>query len=270
MLKSLFSRRFAFHMIIAIILVVASVGSAYLYLLNYTRQDAVVEVPALEGYDLFEANIALKDLTLEGMIIDSLYLPEKRGGEVVDQDPKPGSKVKENRKIYLTIARYQAPMVKLPNILDQTLALAMAKLESYDIGIGELIHKPSDCTDCVIGVEYKGKTLEPGVALEKGIRIDLVIGEGATGERIDVPVLFGLNAEEARTLLNMQGLNIGATPYLDCEDAEDSTKARIFKQNPDPDAGIKIPKGSSVDIYLTSELDRVPPVNLDSTKALLR
>lgn len=258
------------HLILGLLLSVAAIAGAYFFLLGYTRQEAVVEVPKLERFDLFEAETTLKSLNLEGVVVDSLYLPEKRGGEIVDQTPAAGSNVKEHRKIYLTIARYNAPMVRIPDILDQTLALALAKLESYDIKIDELISRSSECTDCVIGIEMNGKPLKPGDAINKGASIDLVVGEGATGERIPVPVLYGLSLDEAQTLLNLDGLNLGATPYLDCENAEDSANARVFKQTPDPDAGERVPRGGSVDVYLSADLEKIPPVNLDSIKSRLR
>jgi eukaryotic-like serine/threonine-protein kinase len=270
MLKFIFSKKFIVQSLLALLVVCVAIGGAYNYLISYTERDEVVEVPDLTGYDIFEAEVFLKDSRLEAKIIDSLYLPNKTGGEIVDQEPIPGSSVKTGRKIYLTIARYGAPMVKLPNIIDQTLPLAMAKLNSYDIKVDQIINRPSDCTDCVIGIEIKGKKVPVGTKLAKGSKINLLVGEGATGEKIPVPMLYGLTVDEAQKLLNLDGLNLGATPYLDCENAEDSSSARVFRQNPAPDGSAVISRGSSIDLYLTSDQSQMPNVNLDSIKALLK
>jgi len=270
MLKFIFSKKFVIQFLLASIFSGFAIGGAYFYLVSYTQQDKVVEVPDLSGYDVFEAEAFLKDSKLEAKLIDSLYLPNKSGGEIVDQEPIPGSSVKTGRKIYLTIARYGAPMVKLPNIIDQTLPLAMAKLNSYDIKVDQIINRPSDCTDCVIGVEIKGKKTPVGTKLSKGSKINLLVGEGATGEKISIPMLYGLTVDEAQKLLNLDGLNLGATPYLDCENAEDSLNARVFRQNPAPEGSSKISRGSSIDLYLTSDQSQMPEVNLDSIKALLK
>ena len=160
-------------------------------------------------------------------------------------------------------------MVKLPNIIDQTLPLALAKLNSYGIDVGEIINKPSDCTDCVIGVEIKGEKVKAGTPLNKGQRVNLIVGEGDTGEKIAIPTLYGLSVEEAQQLANLQGLNIGATPYLDCDNEADSAMARVFRQNPEPDESNKISRGASIDIFLSPDLSKVPPVNVDSLKAQL-
>lgn len=270
MLKFIFSKKFIVQSLLALLVVCVAISGAYNYLISYTERDEVVEVPDLTGYDIFEAEVFLKDSRLEAKIIDSLYLPNKAGGEIVDQEPIPGSSVKTGRKIYLTIARYGAPMVKLPNIIDQTLPLAMAKLNSYDIKVDQIINRPSDCTDCVIGIEIKGKKVLVGTKLAKGTKINLLVGEGATGEKISVPMLYGLTVDEAQKLLNLDGLNLGATPYLDCENAEDSLSARVFRQNPAPDGSAVISRGSSIDLYLTSDQSQIPNVNLDSIKALLK
>lgn len=256
-------------MILALLVVALAFTGAYYFLLQYTKQEGVVEVPSLIGYDMFEAETILKDLSLEGLVVDSLYLPKKRGGEIVDQEPIEGSAVKQNRKIYLTIARYNAPMVRIPDVLNQTLALAVAKLESFDLKINKLINRPSDCTDCVVGLERNGKKISPGAPVEKGAAIDLIIGEGATGEKIPIPMLFGLSLDEAQHLLNKEGLNIGATPYLDCETAEDSAKAKVFRQLPEPNQNAKISRGSSIDVYLSPDETKMPPVNLDSIRSQL-
>jgi len=270
MIQFLLSKKFAVQALMAVLVACIAISSAYFYLITYTEQDQVVEVPDLTGYDMYEAEVFLKESRLEAKIIDSLYLPAKKGGEIVDQEPIPGSSVKTGRKIYLTIARYEAPMVKLPNIIDQTIPLAMAKLNSYDIKVDQIIHRPSDCTDCVIGIEIKGKKVAVGAKLAKGSKINLVVGEGATGEKIAVPMLYGLTVDEAQKLLNLDGLNIGATPYLDCETAEDSLNAHVFRQNPAPEGSAVISRGSSIDLYLTSDQSQVPDVNLDSIKALLK
>jgi len=267
MLKLIFSKRFLLHLALALVVVVGAVGGAYYYLKIFTEQDSIVTVPSLEGYDAIEAEAVLKELSLEGIVIDSLYLADKRGGEIVDQEPIADSKVKKDRKIYLTIARYSTPMVKLPNIEDQGLALALAKLESYGFKVGELIPKPGGCSDCALGVQIKGKSIKPSTPLFKGQKVDLLVGEGATGEEVHIPMLYGLDAEEARQLANRDGLNIGATVYTDCEDAADSAMARIFRQSPEPDPNDRIQKGASINVYLTKDLTQLPEVNLDSIKA---
>jgi beta-lactam-binding protein with PASTA domain len=267
MLKLIFTRKFLLHGATALLVFCLALTGAYFFLLNYTRQDAIVEVPDLHGYDIVEAESVLKELSLEGLVIDSLYLPGKRKGEVVDQQPIPGSSIKQHRKIYLTITRFSSPMVKLPNILDQTLPLVIAKLNSYGIEVGEIMYKPSECTDCVLGASIRGKSVKIGAPLSKGQRVDLIVGAGASSERISIPIVYGLSAGEAEKLLAIEGLNLGATVYLDCETSADSASAKIFRQTPAPEPANKIARGASIDVYLSNDLSKIPPVSVDSLKA---
>ena len=42
-----------------------------------------------------------------------------------------------------------------------------------------------------------GEELEIGQSLTKGVTVDLVVGEGETGDMVNIPILIGLNIEEA-------------------------------------------------------------------------
>lgn len=269
MIRFIFSKQFLIQAALAIVVVLLVMTGAYYYLKHYTRQADALELVDLEGYDIVEAESILKNIDLEAVVIDSLYLPSKKGGEVVDQEPIPGSMVKKERKIYLTIARYSSPMVKLPNVIDQTLPLAMAKLSSFDIQIGDLQYKSSECTNCVLAVQVNGEDVEIGSNLVKGQTVDLVVGEGESGEMVAVPLLVGLSIDEARVLVNRTGLNLGATPCPDCENEQDSTAARIYRHVPSADDN-SINLGGSIDVYLTADESKIPEVNLDSLKALLK
>ena len=37
---------------------------------------------------------------------------------LIDQDPEPNDKVKENRTVYITITKTVAPKIKMPNLID--------------------------------------------------------------------------------------------------------------------------------------------------------
>lgn len=243
----------------------------YYYLLSYTKSGESIEVPDLSGLDLMEAESTLSELELQFEVIDSLYLPDKRGGEIVDQEPMPASLVKTGRKIYVTIARYSTPMTKLPNVLDQTLPLAMAKLASYGFKVGNLIYKSSDCKDCVVDVLVGGKSVKAGARLAKGKRVDIVVGQGLTNEMISVPVLYGLKLGEAIKLLHLNNLNIGATPYdPEILTKTDSLNAVVYRQSPAPEGAKMAPAGSPIEVYLTSDVSKVPTVNIDSLKSLIK
>ena len=69
-----------------------------------TNHGENISVPNLIGMELNEINSFLYDRDLRYEILeDSSYSSEYSPFTVLQQNPSPGSKVKENRKIYLTI-----------------------------------------------------------------------------------------------------------------------------------------------------------------------
>ena len=98
-------------------LIAALIGLTVLFLLivfglnTYTRHNESVSVPELRGMLI---NDAVKKLQAEGFEydLDSVYQMDARPGLVIEQDPDPETKVKENRTLYLTIITRVAPRIQ--------------------------------------------------------------------------------------------------------------------------------------------------------------
>ena len=71
----------------------------------YTHHGSSVQVPDFEGMGFREAARKARARDFSVAVSDSLYLPGKAPGEVLAQNPKAGSRVKESRTIYFTIAK---------------------------------------------------------------------------------------------------------------------------------------------------------------------
>jgi beta-lactam-binding protein with PASTA domain len=65
---------------------------------------------------------------------------------------------------------------------------------------------------------------------------------------INVPDIKGLSRNEAWSVLKRASLNIGLVMYDD--DIDDTLRAKIYKQSPDPSEGMSVKPGDSVDLYL--------------------
>ncbi len=51
------------------------------------------------------------------VIIDSVFDPDKRAYEIFQQDPRPFSRVKENRTVYLSMYSSTPPQATLPSLV---------------------------------------------------------------------------------------------------------------------------------------------------------
>ena len=122
-------------------------------------------------------------------IIDSIFDKSKLKGVVVNQDPLPNTKVKENRKIYLTINSLQTRKVYFPDIYDLTLRQAVRKLNKNGLEVGKLTYRSDIATNKILNYKVNGINIEIGQELYHGTTVDLVVGKGLSNEKILVPNL---------------------------------------------------------------------------------
>lgn len=270
MLRFVFSKTFLIQVVLAVVFITLVIIGAYFFLINYAKTGEAVSVPALENLDIIEADAELKQLELNVEIIDSIYQQDKRGGIVVDQNPVEGSMVKKGRKIYLTISRYDIPTVEVPNVLNQTTAIAISKLTRRGFKIGELTSKSDPCDGCAIGLEFDGKTVDVGSKIPSGSTVNIIVGQQNDGAISLVPALYGLTKDEATALLHQHELNRGAYVYdLESVKSEgDSLAARVYSQSIAPSENAKV--GTPINISLTIDMAKIPEANLDSIKASIQ
>jgi len=263
LIRFLFSRVFWINVLAAIVLSVLLIYGAILYLDKYTLHGESIAVPDFTGFHLTELDDFMGDKELSYVIMDSVYDVKKPRGVVIDQTPLPDSRVKPNRKIYLTVNSILPPMVKFPLLNDLTLRQAKARLETYGLLIDSLIYKPSECTQCIIGALYEGEPIEQGASIPKGKEVSLIVGGGESDESISVPHLYGRTQIEVEEWLIEKGLNLGLARFDETvETTEDSVNARVYQQIPayGPNAFINL--GRSIDVFLTADSTKVPMIEL--------
>jgi eukaryotic-like serine/threonine-protein kinase len=217
------------------------------FLTWYTHGGESITVPDLRGKSVEEAQQILDEKDLRFEIRDSVFAPDKPKLSVVEQNPKPDSKVKRGRRIYILINADQAPKVALPPLTDVPLQQAERMLASYGFKRGKLEYKPDIALNAVLEMQVNGQVVQPGTMFEKGTVIDLVLGDGGkSGGPVSVPDLTGMPHDEAVVLIRGLNLNVGVENCdpgtVNCE------KATIYKQSPLP--GNNAHMGDAVDIWL--------------------
>ena len=89
-----------------------------LFLRISTKHGDFVIVPDLSGRTIIEFQEELSELNLKYVISDSgNYNPEFKVNSVLDQLPMANAKVKDGRKIYLTLNASDFEMIKIPKSL---------------------------------------------------------------------------------------------------------------------------------------------------------
>ena len=148
--------------------------------LSYTTNHGNFEtVPELKGKSIAVAEIELKENNLVMQIQDSAnYNPKYPKFSVIDQDPPSGEKVKEDRKIYLTLNPSGYRKIQVPDLRERTFRQAKPMLEALGFTIGKITYIDYLGTDEVVRLNFEGKKINAGDLLPKTSKIDLVLGNG--------------------------------------------------------------------------------------------
>lgn len=239
----------------------------YFWLKSYTNHNEALSVPDLRGMSIAEARKALNKRSLELVVNDSAYVPNKPPLTVIEQMPQASDKVKVNRKIYLKVRSPNPPKVGIPDLKDVSYRQARKILKTKGFKIGELKYVPGMAKNTVVRLEHADTMVKVGNKLDQGSTVDLLLEQGRTAAKTQLPSLTGLSQSEASFYLKGKGLNFGSKIYDST--VVDTPSAIIYKQRPLYEPNEKIAKGEIIDVWLTSKEAYQDSTRADSTAASL-
>jgi len=182
------SKSFFKQLLIAVAIVVVLVFLLLQYLSFATDHGNEITVPDLRKLTEEQAGEKLDELDLEYVLLDTIdYNKDFPKYSVVQQDPLPGAKVKEGRKIYIKVNSSGFGDVTVPDLIEKTLRQAEPTLKALGFQIGKKTYKPYLGKDMVLEMSSGGKILKAGDKIKKSSVIDLVLGDGKVGfeEEVD-------------------------------------------------------------------------------------
>ena len=150
-----------------------------LFLRLNTRHGDFILVPDLIGKGIDEFESELAELDLKYIISDSgNYNPEFKINSVLDQIPIANAKVKQGRKIYLTLNASDFKMVEIPRITGTTVRQARKTIESLGFIFGEIEYVDYIARDEVISIYHEDNEINEGDYLKRTSVIDFKLGNG--------------------------------------------------------------------------------------------
>jgi beta-lactam-binding protein with PASTA domain len=179
--RFLFSKRFLKHLLLAVVTTAALLTVTMMFLSWYTGHGNFIVVPDLRGRLVEDARADGNNGDFELVVIDSAYEMGVPPGTILTQDPSVNSKVKHNRKIYLTVVSSVPDKVAMPDLKFLTLRQASSMLESMGLKLGTISYTRSFDEDAIQQQYFEGKPVRPGTKIFKGSIIDLVVGLGSKG-----------------------------------------------------------------------------------------
>jgi beta-lactam-binding protein with PASTA domain len=229
---------------IALLLVVVFLQSLHWI----TRHDKTLTIPAVTGKSYADARQILESKGFEVELQDSIYNDTAKPLSVLRQFPDAEAIVKVNRTVYLTINKAIAPLIEMPNLEGLSFRSAEIAMIQYGLKLEDTLYRTDFAKNSVLEQQYKGERIKAGTKIPQGSPVLLVLGSGLGHEDFSVPDLVGLNYNDAKVLLESNGLNVGTViPAID-------PNAYVGRQSPEhstPDGRVnRIRQGQSVDLWL--------------------
>ena len=239
----------------------------YIYFPIKTNHGDTITVPNLIGMELKDIDEFLSDRDLRYEILDdSSYSSEYPPYSILQQNPSENEKVKENRKIYLTLNSSIPPKIKMPKIINGSVKNAQLILKSYDLKLGEITYVPDMARNAVLKMFIEGDSVSENDLVLKGSIVDLEVGNGLGNQIFETPDLINLDLEEARFTIIGSGLRLGNIIYqdsgyynnkiLDEEGNEIFEKVwvnpgKVFRQSPIKSTKVKI--GRRINLWIVTK-----------------
>ena len=233
----------------------------FIFLRIYTNHGEAFSVPDFRGMNLDQAEILAKQMHLRLVVFDSIFQVNVPAETIIDQHPAPEFKVKKNRKIFLTKNARIPDNILMPNLVGLSLRQARSQLEMAGLVLGEIKYEPDIAVGEVLSQLYRGKAVNASdsIQLYKGSSIDLVVGRGLSHQSTYIPDVVGMGITKAKEKITDAVLNLGAI----IEDNtiipnQDTLVPFIFKQRPAKDLNRRIPLGSAIDVWITTDSTKLP------------
>ena len=239
------------HLFLALaIFILLCVFYFYAYLPHVTNHGESITVPSIEGLPITKVQEFLASHDLRYEVNDSAYSADYPPLTVLKQYPAAGAKVKENRKIFVSVNRKNPPTVKMPDLIDGSLTNAEAVLRGSELKRGKIRLVRGPFLNVVKEMQIDGNKVVPGVLVPKGTMVDLVVMDGGSN-KLPTPNVLGFTYEDAKVNILGSNLNIGDIKLLG-----DTTGGIILKQEPTPGEIIMV--GEVVDVWIGKEGTEIP------------
>lgn len=219
----------------------------YIYLPNITNHGEFVEVPDLKGIKVDELDLFLKGHKLRYSVNDSAYADSLPALSVLRQFPVAGSKVKENRVVFISLNRVSPPTLPMPDLTDGSLVNAKAVLKSNELKVGRIYYEPSPFKNLVREFRFHGLPIQAGTRLPKGSVIDLIVGDGYGSADFAIGNVVGDVYETALRKLSGWNLHLGNVEIMQGADTT-GVVSYVFKQYPLSGDSVRV--GDPVDLWL--------------------
>ena len=168
---------------LAVLLVLAT----FRWMRTYTRHGQYISVPDVSGMFEDEGAALLAKSGLRYEVSDYRYDRAMVEGAIIEQNPKAGSYVKEERIIYITLNSGKEPVKAVPDVADNSsLRAAESQLLAAGFKLTATEYIDGD-KDWVYEIKYKGAVIKAGTEIPEGSTLTIVAGNGQIVNIVTTP-----------------------------------------------------------------------------------
>jgi len=223
----------------------------------YTNHGESVQVDNFTGMHISDAKRQGRDKDFKFEVLDSVWKEGKPSGIILNQTPKPLARVKEGRKIYVTVTgepeSYRLPEIKLSSYEFDRYA---KKIGNFGVKsrVKERVYDRKQAEGSILYFYHQGKKVtegevKSGYYVMPGDVLEFVVTEQLSNE-LQTPDLVCMNYSAAEFLVSSSNLIIGS---VNEEDAI-SSQSTAYVTRQDPPAGQPIQMGGQITLWLSQSL----------------
>ena len=155
----------------------------------YTQHGRAVVVPDVKGLQVSEAAQFLEKNMLRYEVVDSSFIKNAIPGSIIEMTPQVGTKVKENRIIYLTINAFSTQMFAVPDVKDLSQRQAVVMLSAIGFEHISVEFVDGIYRDLVVGLKANGEEVNTGDKLPVTSRLTVLVSSGNAPIEVDSVVI---------------------------------------------------------------------------------
>jgi serine/threonine protein kinase len=219
----------------------------------------VVEVPDIRGMTEEEAEEELNKVGLKMEIRERKNNPDFEAGTIISQHPKEGTENKVSNPV-LVVLSLGPEKTEVPYLINRSSSEAQAELQEAGLVEGEIKTRFSETVP--VGV-VMDQSPQPGIRVDEGTPVDLVISSGPEMEPVIVPAVVGLDLQTAKTRIQNAGMILGDT-YP--QESDIVPEGYIIRQSVPPNSVVE--EGASIGLWVSTGKKVVEQPPTEGTKVL--
>lgn len=210
----------------------------------YTRHGQEITVPDLTSTFYEDARDQLKQLDLK-LVEESKKFDVNNIfpiGVVMSQTPKPNSKVKNGRRIYVTVSKGE-PVLEMPQLIHHSERNAIFMLENKGLELGNIFYEHSDIFHAGV-ISYQ--SIPAGTEIKPGTIINITVSHGRLPDRFIVPDLINRSLKDVRKIIFQAGLTLGEISF---QTEEDLIPETVINQS--LEANLEVTQGDTINLVVS-------------------